>query len=446
MPHPLRRPGAKILAVFTVCALLAATTVVVGLTRPEAEIDAPLEAEQTGLAEAAAQPAAEVEPEPEPEPIAPMDLGHIRELLRKARYDEARQVYVAPVAEGREATLTLDRELQSKMERLLRSYAVPGGAVVAMDPTSGRLLAVAEYAHGEDGKGLALEAAYPAASVFKLVTAAALLEAGVPPDEKVCYHGGTRRVDRRHLVDDPRRDHACADLYDAMGRSLNVVFAKLAARHLSAEALSEMAGRFLFNQPLPVLPPPPHVDEALVSPATIPDEELEFGRTAAGFGEVYLSPLHGAMLAAAVGAGGILVEPTLVAGLDGDPEAIPSPRRQRVVSEDTALALAQMMERTVSSGTARTAFRERHRNALGTVTAAGKTGSLFGSKPFRDYSWFVGFAPADEPKVAVAVVVVNGLKWRVKAPYLAREAMRLHLVHEKARERQAAASTAPHPG
>ena len=60
---------------------------------------------------------------------------------------------------------------------------------------------------------------------------------------------------------------------------------------------------------------------------------------------------------------------------------------------------------------------------------AGKTGSLSNhQRPFKDYSWFVGFAPADNPKIAVAAVVVNGLKWRIHAPFIAREALKAYLV------------------
>ncbi len=89
-----------------------------------------------------------------------------------------------------------------------------------------------------------------------------------------------------------------------------------------------------------------------------------------------------------------------------------------------------MMKLTVSSGTATSYFRERHRNILGDIEVAGKTGSLstHHKGPFKDYSWFVGFAPADDPKIAVAAVVVNGLKWRVHAPFIAREALKAYLV------------------
>jgi cell division protein FtsI/penicillin-binding protein 2 len=54
---------------------------------------------------------------------------------------------------------------------------------------------------------------------------------------------------------------------------------------------------------------------------------------------------------------------------------------------------------------------------------AGKTGSLNEQKPFRDHSWFVGYAPAEDPQVVVATVVVNGPLWRVRAPWVAREAL-----------------------
>jgi cell division protein FtsI/penicillin-binding protein 2 len=88
-----------------------------------------------------------------------------------------------------------------------------------------------------------------------------------------------------------------------------------------------------------------------------------------------------------------------------------------------------MMKNTVTSGTATSSFRERGRRVLGDIEVAGKTGSLSNhQKPFKDYSWFVGFAPADDPQIAVAAVVVNGLKWTIHAPYVAREAFRSYLM------------------
>jgi cell division protein FtsI/penicillin-binding protein 2 len=83
-----------------------------------------------------------------------------------------------------------------------------------------------------------------------------------------------------------------------------------------------------------------------------------------------------------------------------------------------------MMEETVRSGTARKIFSQR---GFALKDAAGKTGSLADKSPYRDYSWFVGYSPREKPKVAVAAVIVNDMRWRIRAPFLAREAMRLYL-------------------
>jgi membrane peptidoglycan carboxypeptidase len=86
--------------------------------------------------------------------------------------------------------------------------------------------------------------------------------------------------------------------------------------------------------------------------------------------------------------------------------------------------MARMLEKTVTSGTARRVFRER---GFRVDDAVGKTGTLADKSPFRDYSWFVGYAPKDNPRVAVAAVVVNDPYWRIRATWLGREAMRLAL-------------------
>jgi cell division protein FtsI/penicillin-binding protein 2 len=282
-----------------------------------------------------------------------------------------------------------------------------------MEPDTGRVVALAEHSQAEPGRrGLPARAFAPAASIFKIVTAAALLEQGVVPDAEVCYHGGRHRLQPRLLADDPRRDHRCATLASAFGRSTNVVFAKLADRGLTADALRAEAGRFLFNSALPV---PAEVE---ISRAEISGSEFELASTAAGFGPVRLSTLHGAVLASIVANRGVLVPPVVVdgAGAPGASDPI------RIVDEGVGEALAEMMRRTVTDGTARRAFR-RPPPSLRGVEIAGKTGSLADRDPYRDYSWFVGFAPADRPRVAVAVMVANGRLWRVRAPAVAREAL-----------------------
>ena len=310
-----------------------------------------------------------------------------------------------------EAALTLVPSLQESLGRTLSEYQTPWAAVVVLEPSTGRVLAMVEHSEAAPGlRGLPVKAVFPAASVFKLVTASALLDEGVRPDDESCYHGGKRRVNES-LLADSTRDCECVSLSEALGRSANVVFAKLTHRYLDADKLRAAAELFRFNRAIPfAIPTEPSL-------AAVPDEPLELARTGAGFGDVFLSPLHGALIASVAANGGLWRAPIL---FERDLATAPDP--ERVLSEERAAALTGMMEETVTHGTARRFFRLRELRG-----AVGKTGSLADRNPFRDYSWFVGFAPRDAPRVAVAAVVVNEPRWRIRAPWLAREAMRLGL-------------------
>lgn len=359
----------------------------------------------------ATAPAAAAGPEAPAPAAAPA-----RPALGPRQLDPQSGRFVAPYGAGR-ALLTLDPRLQARLQRTLVESAAPYAATVLLDPRTGRILAMAEYSRAEPERalGLALRAFAPAASIFKIVTAAALLEQGYSPEEPVCYHGGRHRLAPRLLENDARRDHACLPLTAAFGHSANVVFAKLADRGLTADLLRAEAERFLFNTAIPFATP------VEPSPATIPADRFGLASAAAGFGAVRLSPLHAALLAAVVANRGVLVPPWLVELVEGG-EAPPALEPVRIVDERVAEQLAGMMRATVARGTA-TKFFARPPRELRGVAVAGKTGSLNEQRPFRDHTWFVGYAPADEPQVVVATVVVNGPLWRVRAPWVAREAL-----------------------
>ena len=335
--------------------------------------------------------------------------------LGPIRFDPARGRYVAPYGDGL-AVLTLDPRLQRRLERTLAEQEVPWGVTVLLDPRTGRVLAMAEHAQGDPkARWLSLRARAPAASIFKIVTASALLEDGASPEEPVCYHGGQHRLAPALLADDARRDRSCLSMAAAFGLSANVVFAKLAARALSPERLRAAAARLLFDAPIPFPAPvePSH--------AVIPSDRFGLASAAAGFGEVRLSPLHAALLAAVVANHGMLAPPWLVELVEGG-QAPPVGEPVRLLDAPVAAELGAMMRETVAIGTARRAFSRAPRELRG-VTVAGKTGSLDEQRPFRDNTWFVGYAPADDPQVVVATLVVNGPLWRVRAPWVAREAL-----------------------
>ncbi len=334
------------------------------------------------------------------------------------REDAGRAVLVRP--DGSRVGLTLEPELQRRVETRLQRSKVPYAAVVVLDPKTGAVLAMAEK-RAESGwiaeeHGL-LKANAPAASVFKLVTSAALLETGVRPDAAVHYHGGSRGIEAHHLTAD-RRDNAEATLGDALARSINPVFAKLAVDHLTAGGLAATAEDLLFGHPIPF--------DMEVEPSRLAIEAgaLALGRSAAGFEGSWISPLHGALLAAAVANGGTLMRPYLVTDDSLQPGRVRQPTEiGRALTPDQAKQLGSMMVGTVAAGSATRQFQPWPQR-FGAVEVAGKTGTLDvrGDK-YAGYTWFVGFAPADNPKIAVAALAVNERGWWVRGPTLARHAV-----------------------
>ena len=313
---------------------------------------------------------------------------------------------------GADQLLTLDVELQEKLQQIMKGYQTPYAAVVAIEPATGKVLAMAEHSERDPAMhGLPTKAVFPAASIFKIVTASALLDAGIRPEDSQCFHGGKRRISEK-MLQDSSRDRVCYPLSTALAMSANGVFAKLTYKHLTAEKLRLLAAAFHFNRSID-FPIPTEV-----SLAAIPEDGLGLASAGSGFGDVYLSPLHGAAIAAAVATGGLWRTPVLLE-TEGQ---LPDP--ERIIAEENAHQLTEMLEQTVSAGTARRIFRERGFRVPGAV---GKTGSLADRNPFRDYSWFIGFAPKSDPRIAVAAVVVNEARWRIRATWLGREAMRLYL-------------------
>ncbi len=310
--------------------------------------------------------------------------------------------------------LTIVPMLQTELTKLLKLYQTPYAAVVAIEPSTGRVLAMAEHSEANPGlRGLCTKAMYPAASIFKIITAAALLELGVPPEATTCFHGGKRKLTPA-LLEDSEKDFRCDTMGTAMASSSNVVFAKLARQHLDSTKLLAMAKAWRFNTPVD-FPVPTEM-----SLAGIPDDDFGFAQAGAGFGDVFMSPLHGALLASAAANAGVWRAPVL---FECDAPKEPNDA-ERVMSLGAATQLQAMLAQTVQSGTARRVFHER---GFSLADAAGKTGSLADKKPFRDYSWFIGYAPASDPKIAVAAVIVNDSHWRIRATWLGREAMRLYL-------------------
>ena len=140
--------------------------------------------------------------------------------------------------------------------------------------------------------------------------------------------------------------------------------------------------------------------------------------------------MHGALLAATIANRGDMPAPTLIERAhdrDGRPlaQAIATPRH--VVDAAAAREVGRMMELTTRIGTAKGTFRDKRGRRLLPVEVAGKTGTLSAEtdRGYVGYSWFIGYAPAERPTIAFAVVLGNNANWRIKATYVGR-----HIVSE----------------
>jgi cell division protein FtsI/penicillin-binding protein 2 len=210
-------------------------------------------------------------------------------------------------------------------------------------------------------------------------------------------------------------------LEEAIAKSANAVFGKVAVNYVGSDALAHYMAKFGFGQPIPFDLP------VETSQGEVPRDEYNLARTGAGFGEVYVSPLHMAMIMSAIASSGAMPRPFLIERVedkDGEPlfEAQPSKWRDTVKPE-TADALLRMMVKTIETGTSRRTFGSPDSTPLlQDMEVAGKTGSLSGWSPRMHFEWFAGVAPVGDPKLAVAALVVNDSHWKIKGSYVGKEA------------------------
>jgi penicillin-binding protein A len=300
---------------------------------------------------------------------------------------------------------TLNPKLQAFAQSLVSAAKAPHVAVVAMDPRTGQILALAEKS--KTIKDLSLHSGFPAASVFKLVTTTAALElAPVGPLSPINFRGGIYTLNRWNYLPNPKSDRKSMTLAEALGKSCNPVFARVALKYLNPKVLRRYSELFGFNKNLGFELSLP------ASSASVPDNDIfELGRTAAGFGEVTLSPIHAAALVAGIANGGLLPKPSIVERVtDREGTLIYKARAEaltRIMQPATAKKLLGMMEYTTTIGTSRKEFMKKKKQLLSGVSVAAKTGTLSGTNPEGLNHWFVAAAPISDPRIAISVIVVD---------------------------------------
>lgn len=353
--------------------------------------------------------------------------------------------------EGAGLVLTLDAAIQHAAERELArgvaEYRAKGGSAVVLDPRTGEVLALASvpsfdpnrYAEAdpEERRCRPVLDAYEPGSTFKVITAAIAVEAGlVGPDDPIDCGGGTLTIGRTTIHEHGENRWGVLPLTDVLAHSSNIGIAHVGLslgkvayhRGVRSFGFGQRTGIELHGETPGLLS-----DVSSWSALTLPT--MSFGQ------EVGVTVLQMARAYAAIASGGLLPQPHLVAEVrrpDGRVLRRSSPAAARVLSERTAATVKQMMLHVVENGTGKLA-------AIPGFTVAGKTGTAQKAAPGGGYSRdrfvasFIGFVPAESPRVVIAVVV-DEPKGRiyggdVAAPvFSAIGAETLRILHEAARE------------
>lgn len=322
---------------------------------------------------------------------------------------------------------TLHPVLQRRAESLIRGSKSRRVAIVVLDASSGKVLVLAGVKRRRLSPRVALEASAPAASLFKVVTAAAALErTNLEPESKLNFAGRPHTLYRYQVRKKTKRRGRNISLEKSFAKSNNPIFARLGIHRLGGEILSDYAKAMGFDRQL--------YFEIPVGVSHLPQPENNFGvgELACGFNrKTTISPLHAALMVALFTNGGRFMEPYMINKItsqDGEVLYRGGPRsRGRLMSRATCDDMRKMFQATVSVGTARRAFRRLGRDkVLRPLEVGGKTGTLRGPDRKELFEWFAGYArqPRSGRTLAIATMVVHGKRRYSNPKVLARRMLR----------------------
>lgn len=330
---------------------------------------------------------------------------------------------------GGNVLLTIDAAAQDAAYQALTAAKVTG-AVVALDPKTGAILAMVSTptydpnplsSHDPatitatastlaketpDPRGnQATSENYPPGSIFKVIISAAALENGVEPGDTIAapdvYRLPGTQTNLNNFANEKCGANQQTTLIEALTISCNTAFAKLAVDNLGESKVRDMAEKFGVNDQSYQMP-------LTVAPSTVGEiaDQASLAQSAIGQRDVRLTTMQAALISATVANGGQTMKPYLVQetqrpDLSILDEAKPEPLTDRAFGNDTAKKLTEMMVSVVQNGTGKKA-------QIPGVSVAGKTGTAEISKGVSPHAWFTGFAPSDNPKIAIAVFIKNG--------------------------------------
>jgi peptidoglycan glycosyltransferase len=295
------------------------------------------------------------------------------------------------------------------------------GSVVALDPSTGAVKAMVSLPDFDPNSipsqysqlnrdqnsplfNRATQARYPPGSTFKVVTAAAALDSGRYNPGSLVDGRNNKPVGGVPLQNSGGADFGTISLTEALTNSVNTVWGEVGER-LGKRTMLEYMERFGF-----LSEPGLDYPVAQITPSGIyggqklldEDDAIDIGRVAIGQERLQVTPLQMAMVAGAVANDGVMMKPRIVDRVvepDGSVRERVRPSREgRVISKGSAEELRGMMSKVVEEGTGTA-------SALSGIRSGGKTGTAEVDNAASNQAWFIGFAPLDDPKVAIAVTV-----------------------------------------
>jgi peptidoglycan glycosyltransferase len=321
---------------------------------------------------------------------------------------------------------SLNKKLQKFIKKILLKYKSDYTSVVVLDNESGNILGMLDYSKKLNliSRKLTISSSHPSASLFKIVTAAEIIEnSGVDANTMFSFNGRSTTLYKNQLKDKFNRWTRFQSFQQAFAKSNNVIFGKAAVYNVSGLGLYKMANRFGFNEFL--------MDEIRLpsSQVNIAESSYNLAEIASGFNRgTMMSPIHAALLPSVIANNGVLKFPSLldkVYSKEGYVIWNAKNKSRNVIDADTALSLESMMVDTVTKGTARRSFRRMKKGLREGLKIGGKTGTITGGSPHGKRDWFVSFAvpekDTEDKGISLCVMNVNVKKWRVKSTQLAKE-------------------------
>ncbi len=282
-------------------------------------------------------------------------------------------------------------------------------AIVAMEPKTGRIITMAGFDLYNAKFNPCTEGQYPAASIFKIITASAAIEnCGYNPDTSIYFNGGKYTLYKRQLKDRRNKYTIKVSFAHAFAESINPVFGKIGSKYLGGKILKKYSSAFGFNK---------NIDSDFpfkTGHITITDRPYQWAEVGCGFNETTtISPMFALVLSGTLLDSGISPVPTIVDSVKNSKGKVLYTRKKetrgKIIKPYTAKTVMKMMEKTITTGTARKSFRGFKRDpVLSKLIIGGKTGSICNKDHNVKYDWFTGFGETKNGKKQIALAVLVG--------------------------------------